>query len=105
MQSFSPLGGLLERVQLACRGWQRINTVSTERFNEVLAACKRDGWRITYEYDGWDAWIDYGRVDLMKDDSKLRFEWTNWREGEILGPGALLRRLAEQYKLPQPDTK
>jgi hypothetical protein len=39
----------------------------------------------TYEYTGFDAWIDYGCIKLKKGKAKIKLEWDNWTEGSIEG--------------------
>lgn len=82
--------------------WEQISRLPTERFNDVLLECIRDGWRVVYEYRSFDAWVDYGRIDLKSGRSRLRFEWTAWFEGEISGPRPALLALARRYGLPSP---
>ena len=79
--------------------------IPTSRFNEILAAYIGSGWEKQYEYDGMDAWIDYGRVDIEKGSGQLRFEWTNWLEGEISGPPNVLREIAENFEVQRHTTK
>jgi YD repeat-containing protein len=79
-----------------------IGNIKTETFNAILAELQEEGWSITYDYDGFDAWIDYGRVDLINDGIKLKFEWDNWSEGVIEGPEKLLLALKARYSLKKP---
>ena len=60
----------------------------------------RDGWRKTSEYDGLDAWIDYGRIDLKKGAIELTLEWDNWTEESIEGPRDVVERLGRELELP-----
>jgi hypothetical protein len=79
-----------------------IGNIKTETFNTILAELQEEGWSKTYVYDGFDAWIDYGRVDLINDGIKLKFEWDNWSEGVIEGPEKLLLALTARYSLKKP---
>ncbi len=63
------------------------------------------GWRAVFVYDGMDAWIDYGRVDLEKEGLKLCFEWTNWDEGEISGHDALIEDIKQTFHLESPQVR
>jgi hypothetical protein len=99
VQSFTLLGQFTERVALALRRWNQICDIPTPRFNQVLDALRDDGWTVSYEYDGYDAWIDYGRLDLQSGDTKLRFAWTNYTEGEISGPRSTLETVASRFGL------
>ncbi len=76
-----------------------IQDIPTEQFNNIIRQYQQFGWNKTYEYGGFDAWIDYGRVDLRKGFSKLRFEWDNWCEGEVQGPRRLIAAIAQQLGL------
>ncbi len=92
------LADLLERLrQRPCRtgALAKIENIPTEQFNALLDSMCAEGWRKKNEYDGFDAWIDYGYVELRKGKVKLTFEWTNWFEGTISGPPALIEPLAE----------
>ena len=100
MAAISRVGRLVERASLAVRGWIRVENVPTETFNEILKAHLARGWVKTYEYEGFDAWIDYGRADVQSGQETLRFEWTNWLEGEISGSRSAVERLSAAYKLP-----
>ena len=96
----SRIGRLKERAVLLIRGWVRIEGVPTPKFNQILKAHLAKGWVKTYEYEGFDAWIDYGRVDLRSGREILRFEWTNWLEGEISGSPGAVAELTAAYNLP-----
>jgi len=72
-----------------------IENIPTAQFNALLDGMCAEGWRKKNEYDGFDAWIDYGHVELRKGNVTLTFEWTNWFEGSINGPTDLIDALAE----------
>jgi hypothetical protein len=76
-----------------------LKDIKTETFNRILDAYLEAGWKAVFVYDGIDAWIDYGRVDLEKSGLKLCFEWTNWDEGEISGTEALIRDIKQTFQL------
>lgn len=76
-----------------------ITDISTDKFNSLIRELISDGWKKTYEYDGLDAWIDYGKITLKKDRSKLTCEWDNWFEGSIEGPRAFMEVLATAKNL------
>jgi hypothetical protein len=97
--AFTRLGRIFEQLDVAVRGWQRLEGIPTARFNEILNACLREGWRKCYEYENFDSWIDYGRVDVRHGYETLRFEWTNWLEGEISGAPSILREIGRRYEL------
>jgi hypothetical protein len=43
-----------------------ICNIPTETFNRIVKDLRADGWRKAAEYDGFDAWIDYGMIVLRK---------------------------------------
>jgi len=47
-------------------------------FNEILEQLLGNGWVKLYEYDAIDAWIDFGKVKIRKDNTTLVFEWDNY---------------------------
>lgn len=71
----------------------KVCDIPTDLFNEVLEQLLNSGWTKIYEYDNFDAWIDYGKVVVKKDGTRVVLEWTNWLEGEVEGPDAVLRSL------------
>ena len=87
----------LAKWQFKIRGLACISDVKTAEFNELLKSLQADGWRKTYEYSGFDAWIDYGCIRLKKDGVRLKCEWDNYDEGSIEGPAAVVHSLAERY--------
>ena len=80
-------------------GLATIKDIPTDQFNSLARQLIASGWKKTYEYAGFDAWIDYGRIKLRKDGSKLNLEWDNWTEGSIEGHVEVIGPLAEQLKL------
>ena len=59
-----------------------------------------EGWTQTYEYTGFDAWIDYGCLKLRNGRHELKLEWDNWTEGSVEGRRDLLEPIAERIELP-----
>ena len=90
----------LAKLRFRLLGLATIKDISTERFNALVDQLVRDGWRKASEYDGVDAWIDYGRIDLKKGAIKLTLEWDNWTEGSIEGPRDIVERLGRQFGFP-----
>ena len=76
-----------------------ISDIPTDTFNQIIADLRSEGWETVSEYDGFDAWIDYGNIVLCKDSTRLVFEWDNWFEGVIEGSDNLLQELQLKYKL------
>jgi len=77
-----------------------IKDIPTERFNALRAQLLSEGWMQTYEYAGFDAWIDYGCLKLRNGRHKLKLEWDNWTEGSVEGQRDLLVPIAEKIGLP-----
>ncbi|MBQ4810300.1 hypothetical protein J8M20_03090 [Pseudoalteromonas luteoviolacea] len=80
-------------------GLKIIQDIPTDYFNRILELHIRNGWFKTYEYGGFDAWIDYGKVKLSKEGCELKFEWDNWCEGEISGKAKDIEFLATKFGL------
>lgn len=76
-----------------------VKDIPTDRFNQLIKELISDGWKKTYEYSGFDAWIDYGNVKLKKGNMKLTCEWDNWTEGSIEGPHSFIEEFAKKKKL------
>jgi hypothetical protein len=77
-----------------------IKDIPTDRFNRLIDKLIGVGWHKTGEYDGVDAWIDYGRITLTKDEVKLTLEWDNWTEGSLEGPQLVIEELGREFELP-----
>lgn len=76
-----------------------LSDIPTDAFNRIIAELRADGWKKIKEYDGFDAWIDYGFVVLQKQGVRLTFEWDNWIEGSLEGPETQLQELKAKYAL------
>ncbi|MEZ9196573.1 hypothetical protein [Shewanella sp. 10N.286.54.B9] len=85
-------------------GLKIIQDIPTDDFNRILEFHLHNGWVKTYEYDGFDAWIDYSKVKLSKEGLKLKFEWDNWSEGEITGKAQVIDFLAGKFGLTARET-
>jgi len=85
--------------KFALLGLAVIEDIPTDHFNAVVKEYAEAGWKKAYLYEGFDAWIDYGRIDLKKGRCRLRFEWDNWTEGQISGPKAVVEALALKHRL------
>ena len=81
-------------------GLATIKDLPTARFNGLVAELAAAGWRKTSEYDGFDAWIDYGRIVMERDGIRLTLEWDNWTEGSIEGPRSAIEKIAREHDLP-----
>jgi len=80
-------------------GLKIIQDIKTDDFINILDFCLKNGWVKTYEYDNFDAWIDYGRVKLVKENRVLKFEWDHWFEGEISGKADDIVFIAKKFGL------
>ena len=81
-------------------GLATIKDIPTDQFNALAEQLIASGWKKTYEYAGFDAWIDYGRIKLRKDGSKLNLEWDNWTEGSVEGPRSIIEAIAQDAGYP-----
>jgi hypothetical protein len=98
----SPLARLLRgvaKLRFRLLGLATIKDIPTERFRAVLDGLTGDGWRKVGEYDGFDAWIDYGRINLRKEAVRLTLEWDNSTEGSIEGPRSVVERIGQDFGL------
>ena len=77
-----------------------LKKIKTELFNKITEDLIEKGWIKIAEYDGPDAWIDYGRLILEKDGIQIDFEWDNWDEGEICADTSTISTLREEYGIP-----
>ena len=67
--------------------------------NEILEQLLGNGWVKLYEYDAIDAWIDFGKVKIKKNNTILTFEWDNYMEGVIIGNKNEIEQIAKQFHL------
>lgn len=97
------IGGLLRflsKLRFRMLGLATIKDIPTERFRSLIQELNSNGWRCKYQYDGFDAWIDYGSVKLKKGRLTLHFEWDNWTEGSVEGPRRVIEQLGREYAMP-----
>jgi hypothetical protein len=96
----------LRYLRLLVMNRRAVVLIPTNEFNLFVERCLADGWQRGRMYRGFDAWIDYGRVDLRKNGKLVRFEWDNWDEGSMEGRmDALLACLGDGCRLPGRVTK
>ena len=76
-------------------GLATIKDIPTDGFNALAEQLIASGWKKTGEYIGFDAWIDYRRIKLRKDEIKLNLEWDNWTEGSVEGPRSIIEAIAQ----------
>lgn len=76
-----------------------IKDIPTATFNAIVEELLADGWQTTDEYDGFDAWIDYGLLRMTRTGVDLKLEWDNWFEGVIEGPDEIVAAIRDRYQL------
>lgn len=89
----------LSRLRSKLLGLATIKDIKTERFNTLIEQSIQNGWKLKYQYQGFDAWIDYGCIKLKKSGKTLKFEWDNWTEGSIEGSRAVIEQIAKDFEL------
>lgn len=99
MDSFAKLLRFLFKVRFKILKLATINDIPTEKFNNLIENMISDDWKKTYEYSGFDAWIDYGKIKLRRGSIKIIFEWDNWTEGSIEGPIKFVEIIAKENNL------
>ena len=77
----------------------KIEDIPTATFNLISDELVAAGWKVIEEYNGFDAWIDYGLLVLRKGDASIRMEWDNWMEGSIEGPNDLVKEIQVRHSL------
>ena len=87
------------KMRFRALGLATIKDLPTARLNRLVEELVATGWRKTSEYDGFDAWIDYGRIILRRDGVRLTLEWDNWTEGSVEGPRRAVEAIAEEHRL------
>ncbi len=80
-------------------GHATIKDIPTDQFKQFIESLISSGWEKTYVYDGFDAWMDYGKVKLKNNGCRLTFEWDNWTEGSIEGPAKEIEKFASKNNL------
>ena len=89
----------LAKLRFRALGLATIKDVPTDSFNELVAKLIDRGWRKTGEYNGVDAWIDYGCIRMRNGGVQLKLEWDNWTEGSIEGPRTAIEEIAREFGL------
>ena len=75
--------------------------IKTDIGNKILEDLIAEGWKKTREYSpvAFDKGIDFDSYVFKRGNSKLKFNWTNWFEWEIIGEKNELQIIAEKYRL------
>jgi len=95
MNPFARFIRALTKWQFRVRGLATIPEIPTEEFNQLVERLQTEGWEKTYEYHGYDAWIDYGCIRLKRNGVCLKCEWDNYHEGSIEGRAAIVEEIAQ----------
>ena len=98
MELFARISRGIAKLIFRLLGRATIIDIPTDRFNGLVKELNQEGWKNVYEYNGFDAWIDYGNISLWKNFSKLKLEWDNWTEGSIEGNKKIIAKIAERDK-------
>lgn len=89
----------LAKLRFRALGLATIKDIPTDQFNQLARRLVAAGWRKTSDYDGFDAWIDYGRIRMRKAGVRLTLEWDNWTEGSIEGPRIAVESIARELAM------
>ncbi|MFT5859590.1 MAG: hypothetical protein ACI865_001693 [Flavobacteriaceae bacterium] len=57
--------------------------IETKDWYSIIESLKKDGWKVTTEYNQFDKGIDFDLYELAMNGEKTVFAWDNWFEGEI----------------------
>jgi len=78
-----------------------IEFIETGKGNELLEYLKKQGWRVTSQYNplAFDKGIDHDHYELVRGDEKLLLEWSNWFEWQVTGSSLILNDLKEKLNL------
>jgi hypothetical protein len=90
----------LAKLRFRVLGLATIKDIPTDTFNRLMGQLLETGWEKASEYQGIDAWIDYGQVRLQRAGVRLTLEWDNWTEGSIEGPRDVVEDLGQKFSLP-----
>jgi len=63
----------------------KLDNIPTDIFKQLLQQLLEQNWKMVGNYDEFDAWIDYAKVELSNNERQLICEWDNWSEGSIEG--------------------
>lgn len=92
MNAIATILRALSKARFRILGLATIKDTPTERFNGLVKELVELGWHQVSEYDGVDAWIDYGCITLRRKGAKLKLEWDNWTEGASRAPACKSRK-------------
>ena len=87
---------------------KRIATdIKTEVWYSIIESLKKDGWKVTTEYNQFDKGIDFDLYELTLNGEKIVFAWDNWFEGEIKCTEQIMKNLATtfgiEFKFGKPE--
>ena len=96
METLAKFLRYLAKLRFRLLGLATIKDIPTEDFNALIKEFIDDGWKARNAYNGYDSWIDYGKVKLSKKGIRLTCEWDNWTEGSFEGPKEFIHELARK---------
>ncbi len=71
--------------------------IKTEYWYFIIESLKKDGWKVTKEYNQFDKGIDFDLYELTLNGEKILFAWDNWLEGEIKCTEQRMRNLESTF--------
>ncbi len=73
--------------------------IETNKWNEIIAGLKRQGWISKNEYDLFDKGIDFDFMELTDGQDKILFAWDNWFEGELKTTEGLIEKIETMFDI------
>jgi len=71
--------------------------IETDKWYSIIESLKKDGWKVTSEYNLFDKGIDFDLYELAKMGEKIIFSWDNWFEGEIKCSEERIRKIENYF--------
>lgn len=73
--------------------------IKTDKWNEIIAGLKKEGWITKREYELFDKGIDYDFIELTKHEDFILFAWDNWFEGELKASEELVQYIETKFAI------
>jgi hypothetical protein len=80
-------------------GLATVKDIPGDKFKELASVLKAQGWRVSQEYSGIDAGLDYNCIRLRRGLRTLKCEWDNWSEWSVEGPRIVVEAVAAENNL------
>ena len=75
-----------------------IKSIKTQAGHNLMKALEENGWMLKSEYKNFvDKGIDYDFYIFQKGKSKVKLEWDNWSEWQVLGNERVLEEIELKY--------